>query len=92
MNDELSYAWSNLDHMTREGEGRHMFWGIINNDTIDKVHISYRNRWELDAYAKIIKVNNFRVWYVLSDYFYGTIPGVNLIGFNSSGVKIYEHY
>lgn len=53
INDELTYAWSNLDNMYKQGEGKHIFWGIINNDSIDKVHISYRNQWELDEFAGI---------------------------------------
>ncbi len=92
LNEDITYSWSNLDKMTGQGEGMHLFWGIINNDSVDKVHISYRNEWELNEYAELIEVGNKRVWYVLSDYYYGTIPGVNIVGFNASGEQVYEHY
>jgi hypothetical protein len=89
---DLTYSWYNLDQMNKQGKGAHIFWGMINNNDITKVHVSYRNEWDLDAYAEIIDVGDKRIWYVLADYYYGTIPGINIIGYGSTGEKIYEHY
>lgn len=92
LNDDqegLTYTWSNLDQMKTYGDGAHIFWGIINDDAISKVHVKYRNNWDLNQDAEIIEVGDIRVWYVLADYYYGTIPGVDITGYSSLGEKIY---
>lgn len=90
--EDVTYSWSNLDRMTSQGKGYLIFWGIINNDEIARVHADYRNGWELNRDAEIITVGEKRIWYVLADYYYGTIPGVDIVGYSTSGEKLYEHY
>lgn len=88
-NEPLSFAWSNLDDSRSHGPGSNIFWGIINNDDIQKVHISAHPDYGLDHDAQIITVGNHRVWYVLVDHYFG-VPSFHLVGYSNSGEIVFE--
>ncbi|MGM0885140.1 MAG: hypothetical protein ACQEXQ_29370 [Bacillota bacterium] len=39
--EPLSISWANLDRMKKEREGYHIFWGSVNNEDINKLHVTY---------------------------------------------------
>lgn len=92
-NEPMSFAWANLDQMKEAGQGYHLFWGSVNNDEIYQLHIAYNNGWDLSEDAILFDTGlGFRVWYVISTKYYGTIPGINATGYDGEGKVIYQNY
>jgi hypothetical protein len=91
--EPLSFAWSNLDNMTKAGKGYHIFWGSATNDEINKLHITYNNDWNLNEDAILFDSGlGFRVWYVISTNYYGTMPGIKATGYDKSNKIVFQNY
>jgi hypothetical protein len=91
--EPISFSWANLDQMKREGKGYHLFWGSLNNDEINKLHIAYNNDWNLNEDAILFDAGlGFRIWYVVSTDYYGTVPGIKATGYDKQGKKVYQNY
>ncbi|MBP1990563.1 hypothetical protein [Paenibacillus eucommiae] len=93
MADEpVTYNWVNLDKMRVEGKGYHMFWGVINQQDIEKIYITYKNNWNLDGNATILDTGlGYRIWYVISNEYHGTVPGVDITGYSGAGTVVYTN-
>ncbi|MDQ0878743.1 hypothetical protein QFZ77_007402 [Paenibacillus sp. V4I3] len=91
--EPISFSWANLDQMRGAGKGYHLFWGSVNNEEINKLHIAYNNGWNLNEDAILFDSGlGFRIWYVISTNYYGTVPGVNATGYDKEGKKVYQNY
>lgn len=92
-NEPLSISWANLDQMTREGKGYHLFWGSVNNEEINKLHVAYNNEGDLNGEATIIDSGlGFGIWYVVSTHYYGTVPGIKATGYDKEGEIVFRNY
>lgn len=89
---DVTFAWSNLDRMKAAGEGYHIFWGSINNNEIIKINIKYKNGWEMNENAQLFETTwGYKLWYVINMKYPGINPGVLITGFNKEGKEIYNN-
>lgn len=88
----VTYGWTNLDKMSEAGGGYHMYWGVVNQENIAKLHIKHRKGWGTDADAELMDTGlGYRIWYLVLDEYYGTVPGVDLIGYSAAGDIVYKY-
>ncbi|MFC3770768.1 hypothetical protein [Paenibacillus sp. GCM10012303] len=88
----VTYRWTNLDKMNQAGSGYHMYWGIVNQENIAKLHIKQRKGWGTDADAELLDTGlGYRIWYLVLDEYYGTVPGVDMIGYSAGGEVVYKY-
>ncbi|WP_139230768.1 hypothetical protein [Paenibacillus catalpae] len=88
----ISFSWANLDQMKKAGKGYLLFWGSVNNEEIDRLHITYNNDWDLNEDALFFDSDlGFRIWYVVSTNYYGTVPGIKATGYDKEGKIVFQN-
>ncbi|WP_187273853.1 hypothetical protein [Paenibacillus sp. N3.4] len=88
----VTFSWANLEQMKKAGKGYHIFWGSVNDEKINKLHITYDNEWNLNEDALFFDSGlGFRIWYVVSTYYYGTVPGIKATGYDKDDQIVYEN-
>lgn len=86
-------TWVNIDHLPAAGDGYQLFWGIVHDPNITKVEIKYIGDRKIDGEVYMFDTPyGYKVWYLISNKYYGSMPGLDITGFNDLGEPIFESH